>query len=316
MYLITGGTGFIGRALVERIAGYGRQVRVAVGENTEFTAQLNVAPIYIGNLALTVDYSEALQDVTTVIHLAARTHILKDFATDPMHEYYRINVFATLNLARQAAKNGVKRFIFLSTIKVNGEFTSIDKPFTTEDVPRPQDPYGISKYQAELGLQEIAAQTGMEVVIIRPPLVYGPGVKANFLNLIRCLSRSVPLPIGSIKNLRSFVALDNLVDLIVKCIDHPNAANQIFLISDGEDLSTVDLFRRLGRAIGFPALVLPIPISWLYFCGALFGKRGTIDRLCLSLRIDISMTCKLLHWAPLFGVDEGLRRVAKGVRKE
>jgi len=228
-----------------------------------------------------------------------------------LSDYRRVNTQDTLRLATLAAAHGVKRFIFLSSIKVNGDFTHPRKPFTPFDLPKPRDPYGISKLEAEQGLFRIAEETGMEVVIIRPPLVYGPNVKANFLSMVKILSNSIPLPFGCIRNLRSLVALDNLIDLILKCVAHPAAANQIFLVSDDEDLSTVELLRRMGCALGKPARLLPVPISCLTFLASIFGKHKLLQNACLSLQVDISKTRELLEWHPVVSVDEGLRQVAR-----
>ena len=232
-----------------------------------------------------------------------------------MHEFRRMNVVGTANLARQAAASGVKRFIFLSSAKVNGECSKAGQPFTADDAPAPQDPYGVSKNEAEQLLRQIAAETGMQVVIIRPPLVYGPGVKANFEYMMRCLARRVPLPLaGMTQNRRSLVALDNLVDLIVTCLNHPAAANQTFLVSDGEDLSTSDLLRRLGSAMGQPAHLFHVPHSVLKICAQILNKPSMYQRLCTSLQLDIAKTCQMLDWTPPISVDEGLQRAAKGFR--
>jgi UDP-glucose 4-epimerase len=245
-----------------------------------------------------------------VIHLAARVHVMQDVAVDPLAEFRMINVEGTLNLARQAAEAGVRRFIYLSTIKVNGEQTLPGHPFTERDLPAPLDPYGISKYEAEQGLRKLAQHTKMEVVIIRPPLVYGPGVKANFLNMMRWLHKGLPLPFATINNRRSLVALDNLIDLIVVCLKHPEAANQTFLVSDGEDLSTTGLLHRMAHALGRPPRLLPIPTSLLKVVAAILGRRDMAQRLCGSLQVDISKTKTLLGWSPPISVDEGLRRTA------
>jgi nucleoside-diphosphate-sugar epimerase len=214
-------------------------------------------------------------------------------------------------LAEAAAAAGVRRFIFISSIKVNGEATLPGAPYTAEAQPAPADPYGISKLEAEQGLRALAADTGLEVVIIRPPLVYGPGVKANFLSMMRWLHKGVPLPFGAIHNRRSLVALDNLVDLLVTCIDHPGAANQTFLVSDGEDLSTSELLRRMGFALGRPARLLPIPSRLLDVAAAMLGKTALAQRLCGSLQVDIGKTRELLNWSPPVGVDEALRKTAE-----
>jgi nucleoside-diphosphate-sugar epimerase len=238
---------------------------------------------------------------------------MRDAASDPLLAYRAANVEGTLNLARQAAAAGVRRFVFVSSIKVNGEQTAAGQAFGADDTASPQDAYGISKAEAEAGLKAIAVSTGMEVVIIRPPLVYGPGVKATFLSMMRWLQRGVPLPLGAVtRNRRSLVALDNLVDLIVTCVHHPAAANQTFLVSDGEDLSTTGLLQRLAAAMGVPARLLPVPAWALEAGAALLGRRAMLQRLCGNLQVDITKTRDVLGWLPPIGVDEGLRRAAAG----
>ena len=289
--LITGGTGFVGGALVKRLGD--KQVSLATRSDS-------------------AAWHKALVGITTVVHLAARVHVMHDTEADPLTAFRAVNVVDTLSLARQAAAAGIRRFVFISSVKVNGEATQPGRPFTADDAPAPLDAYGISKMEAEQGLRVIAAQTGMEVVIIRPPLVYGPGVKANFAAMMRWLRRGVPLPLGAIHNQRSLVALDNLVDLIVTCVDHPAAANQTFLVSDGEDLSTTQLLQRLGRALGKPARLIPVPASWLKLAAAMVGKPDVAQRLCGSLQVDIEKTRRLLGWTPPLSLDEGLRRAAVG----
>ena len=249
--------------------------------------------------------------VQIVIHAAARVHVMSESSADPLAEFRKVNVDGTLNLARQAVAAGVRRFIFVSSIKVNGEGTEPGKPYKADDAPAPVDPYGISKLEAEHGLLALAAETGMEVVIIRPVLVYGPGVKANFRSMMNWLNKGIPLPLGSIRNKRSLVALDNLVDLIVTCIEHPAAANQVFLVSDGEDLSTTELLRRMGAALGKPARLLPLPGAWLNGAACLLGKGAIAQRLCGSLQVDIEKTRRLLGWTPPVTVDEALRKTAR-----
>ena len=237
---------------------------------------------------------------------------MNEQAAYPLAEFRRVNVDGTIRLARQAAQAGVKRFIFLSSIKVNGEATQLGHPFLADQPPAPEDPYGISKREAEEGVRVLAQETGMEVVIIRPPLVYGPGVKANFLAMMRWLKRGIPLPLGAVtENRRSLVALDNLVDLIVTCLGHPAAANQTFLVSDAESLSTAALLRRMGDAIGRPTRLIPVPVPMLQLGAGLLGKRGMAQSLCGSLEVDISKTRDLLGWTPSISVDEGLRQTAE-----
>jgi len=239
---------------------------------------------------------------------------MQDDATDPLQAYREVNVKGTLNLASQAAQAGVRRFVFVSSIKVNGEATQPGQPFTADDVPSPLDPYGVSKLEAERGLREIEAETGMEVVIVRPPLVYGPSVKANFAAMMRWVARGIPLPLGAIHNARSMVALDNLVDLLVACLKHPAAAGQTFLVSDGQDVSTTELLRRTAQAMGKKALLLPVPASMLELGATLLGKRAVAQRLCGSLQLDIAKTRRLLGWNPPLTLDQGLKKAVEGMK--
>lgn len=232
-------------------------------------------------------------------------------ANDPLTAFRMVNVEGTLNLARHAAAAGVKRFVFISSVKVNGEGTSVGHPYTADDVPAPADPYGISKYEAEQELLALTTVTGMEVVIIRPVLVYGPGVKANMLSMMRWLHREIPLPLGAIDNRRSLVSIDNLVDLIVTCLDHPAAANQIFLASDGEDVSTTDLLRRMSACLGHPARLLPVPAGLLHCMAVLFGKSAVSQRLLGSLQVDIEKNRRLLGWSPPVTLNQALLSTAR-----
>jgi nucleoside-diphosphate-sugar epimerase len=314
MILVTGAKGFIGRALLERLA-LNDSFAGVVATSRSWNASLinGVQCLQVADLATDVEWKEALKGVTVVVHLAARVHVMNDKSADPLAEFRKINVDATIHLAKQAAAAGVKRFLYLSSIKVNGEITQLGRPFTADDLPRPQDPYGVSKYEAERELRTIAEQTGMEVVIIRPPLVYGPGVKANFASMIQIILRGVPLPLASVtSNRRSLVALDNLVDLIVTCITHPAAANQTFLVSDDEDVSTVELLRRIGLALNKTAKLFYVPKLLLQLGAALFNKSEIYQRLCGSLQVDINKTKELLNWKPPLSVDQGLRQVIKG----
>lgn len=265
-----------------------------------------------GSLSADFDWSDALVGVSVVVHCAARVHVMNEKSPNPLAEFRRVNVEGTMRIARQAAEAGVKRFIFLSSIKVIGEQSQPGAPFVADQRSNPEDSYGISKMEAEEGLLSIARQSGMDAVIIRPPLVYGIGVKANFLAMMRWLKRGVPLPLGAVTgNHRSLVALDNLVDLIVTCLDHPAAANQTFLVSDGESLSTAALCRRMAEALGRPARLVPVPVPLLRMGSLLLGKRVMAQRLCGSLEVDIGKTRELLGWEPPISVDEGLRRTAE-----
>jgi UDP-glucose 4-epimerase len=236
---------------------------------------------------------------------------LREQTDEPLQAFRRVNVAGSLNLARQAAEAGVRRFVYLSSIKVNGQSTALDRPFTADDTPAPGDAYGISKYEAEQSLREVAEQAGLELVIVRPPLVYGPGVKANFLAMLRWLDRGIPLPFGAVDNRRSLVALDNLVDLIVTCVQHPAAPGRVWLVSDGEDLSTPMLLRRAATALGRRAHLLPVPPGLLHNFARLLGKADAVQRLCGSLSIDIGATRRLLGWSPPVGVDAALQRTAR-----
>jgi nucleoside-diphosphate-sugar epimerase len=304
--LMTGGSGFLGSRLADKLMADTRC------ELTFATRQKAVAEcsrsVLIDDLNAGTEWSEALIDQAIVIHTAARAHIMKDEASDPFAAYRDVNVHGTLNLARQATAAGVKRFIFISSIKVNGEQTPLGQPFFSHDAPSPEDFYGISKHEAEQGLRELAAETGMEVVIIRPPLVYGPGVKGNFASMIKLVGKGLPLPLGAVHNKRSFVALDNLVDLIITCIDHPGAANETFLVSDGEDLSTTQLLRGVAEAMGKLSRLIPVPASLLQFGATLIGKKAVAQRLLGSLQVDISHTQKCLNWVPPLTVKQGLQR--------
>jgi len=311
--LVTGANGFVGSALCARLLRDGTLVRGAV---RSLSSQPDgVAAIAVGSLSSETDWTVALRSVGQVVHLAARVHVMNDKSSDPLAEFRRVNVEGSANLARQAAAAGVRRFVFLSSIKVNGEFTEAGQPFTADDDPAPEDPYGVSKHEAEQSLRQIADETGMEVVIIRPALVYGPGVKVNFESMMRWLMRGVPLPLAALtKNRRSLVALDNLVDLIVTCLNHPAAANQTFLVSDGEDLSTADLLKRMGFALGYPARLFYMPPSVLKLGAQVVNRPGIYQRLCGSLQLDITKTRQLLGWNPPVSVDEGLLRAAQGFR--
>jgi nucleoside-diphosphate-sugar epimerase len=304
--LLTGANGFLGSRLAVTLNStpYVR-LTAAVRRSVQLSA-MNV--VEVQSLDANTDWSDAVTDQQVVIHAAARAHIMKDEVVDPLVEYRQTNVDGTLNLARQAAVAGVRRFIFISSIKVNGERTYIGKPYTAEDIPAPEDAYGISKYEAEQGLLQIASDTELEVVIIRPPLVYGPGVKGNFFSMMRVVKKGFPLPLGATNNKRSFVALDNLVDLIITCINHPAAANQVFLAGDGESLSTTELLRGVAKAAGVSSRLIPVPAAVLMFGASLLGKKAIAQRLLGSLQVDISKARDLLGWTPPISVEEGLRR--------
>ena len=308
--LITGANGFVGQGLCSRLSDQDLSVR-AVKRSCAGASEA-IESVAVGDIDGNTDWSDALTGCDSVVHLAARTHIMNDTTLDPLSEFRKVNVDGTLNLARQAAMAGVKRFIFISSIKVNGEGTQLGQAFTADDVAAPEDAYGTSKAEAEAGLRQLSQETGIEVVIIRPPLVYGPGAKGNFASLLAWVSRGLPLPLGAItQNRRSLVGLDNLVDLILTCVVHPKAANQTFLVSDGEDLSTTELLQRMAQAMNRPALFLPLPTGLLAFAARLLGRKAVAQRLLGSLQVDIGKTCELLDWKPSVSVGEGLRRAAR-----
>ena len=312
--LLTGASGFVGGAVLQAM----RQRNVAVRPVFRSQALVLAAEctadeaVVVPTLDGSTEWTQALAGVDVVVHCAARAHVMRDEAVDPLAEYRRVNVGGTLHLARQAAAAGVQRFVFISSIKVNGETTQVGRSYVADDVPAPEDAYGVSKAEAEAGLRALANETGMALVIIRPVLVYGPGVKGNFLSMVRWVVRGVPLPLGAVTgNRRSLVALDNLVDLIVRCTDHPQAANQIFLASDGEDLSTADLLRRICLAQGVKTRLLAVPVWLLSLAARLMGRGAVAQRLLGSLQVDISKTQEVLGWQPPLSVDEGLKKIAE-----
>lgn len=303
--LVTGSNGFVGEALFNYLQEV-EQYHVSGSVRTADVARENL--FTVSELSENTDWFDALKGQNVVVHVAARAHVMDDSVGEPLAEYRRVNVAGTLNLARQAASAGVRRFIFISSIKVNGESTTIGSPFQHLDKAMPKDPYGISKSEAESGLWQINKESGMEIVIIRPPLVYGPGVKANFLSMMKLVSKNYPLPLGAICNRRSMVALDNLINLISTCINHPKAANQTFLVSDDHDISTTKLLEMMTQAAGKSPRLLPVPMSWLRLAGKLTGKQAVIERLCGNLQIDISHTKTTLGWQPPISLEEGVKR--------
>lgn len=309
--LITGATGFVGSALVNALENDLCYVPISVvrtkAERVDHVAQT----FCISDLSSTTDWREALKGCAVVVHAAARVHVMNEVALDALAEFRKVNVAGTVRLAQQAAEAGVRRFIFISSVKVNGECTDGRRPYTADDLPAPCDPYGVSKYEAEEALRRVSAETGMEVVIIRPTLVYGPGVKANFRNMMSWLKKGIPLPFGAIHNKRSLISIDNLVSLITVCLSHPKAVGETFLASDGVDLSTTELLKKTAAALGVQSRLLPVPARLLSTCAIIAGRRSLSQRLCGSLQVDIQKTQSLLGWSPPISIDDALNRTAK-----
>jgi nucleoside-diphosphate-sugar epimerase len=306
--LVTGASGFVGSAVVARLTGMDKYQLRTTGRSDQTGFSDGAEHLVTSDLVSDRNWVNAVRGVDTIIHSAARVHVRQDSVADPLAEFRLVNVKGTMNIARHAVDAGVRRFIHISSIKVNGESTVPGNPYTADDAPAPIDSYGISKNEAELGLMQLAKETGLEVVNIRPVLVYGPGVKANFESMMYWLLKGVPLPFGAIiNNRRSFVAIDNLVDLVVTCIDHPAAANQTFLVSDDEDLSTTDLMRRITIELGKPIRLFPVPARILHAGACMLGKRDIAQRLLGSLQVDIGKTKKTLGWEPVVSVNTALR---------
>ncbi len=313
--LITGADGFIGRAVALHMFRQRHHVIAVVrkprSEFTSLVARNKWTLVSVGAMGLETDWRVALDGVEVVVHLAARVHVMRDRSAGGLAEFRLVNVQGTERLAQMAAVAGVRRFIFMSSIKVNGEETPLGQPFTEANPPTPQDAYALSKWEAEQALMKVSRETGLGVVILRPPLVYGPEVKANCLRLMKWLARGVPLPLGAVRNQRSLLYLGNLVSAIDACLTHPSAANQTFMVSDGEDLSTPELIRRMAFALGRPGRLIPVPTAVLMAGATLLGKRGVAARLCGSLQVDITKARKMLGWTPPVSVDEGLRLTAE-----
>ena len=312
--LLTGASGFVGRALAMfLVQKKGLDVRCASRQALNLDGVDNIV---IPTLDSTSDWSTHLSGIKTVIHCAARVHVMNETATDPLALFRQINVDGTMRLAEQAALAGVQQFIFLSSVKVNGEQTELGRPFKETDTACPMDAYGTSKYEAEQALIALSARSSMAVTIIRPPLVYGPGVGANFRNLMQIVKMGVPLPLASVRNLRSFVYLGNLIDFIARCIDHPNAMNQTFLISDGFDMSTPALLQRGAKAFNKPARLFPFPPTLLSLVAQFLGRKGMADRLCQCLQVDISRARTQIDWQAPFNVMHGIQETADALLKE
>lgn len=311
--LITGANGFVGRALCAELHERGFAVRAAVrSANVEFD---DLEREIVGAIDAETDWTNALHGVDVVIHLAARVHVMLDDASDPLEAFRRVNVAGTEHLARSAAASGVRRLVYVSSIKVNGEASSEGEKFSESDMPAPQDPYGVSKCEAEQALYRVAAETGLEVVIIRPPLVYGAGVKGNFAQMLKVLHKGIPLPLASVNNRRSLVYVGNLVGALILCATHPAAAGQTYLVSDGEDISTPDLLRQLGAAMGHPARLFSCLPVLLKLAGGLTDKADQVERLLGSLQVDSSKIRRELGWQPPFSLQQGLQATAESSRQ-
>ncbi len=308
--LITGITGFVGKAVCKRL----RQDKDHMLTGSTRTKDLGSGPervplYHIPEIGPNTDWTQAVSGADVVIHLAARVHIMKDRATNPLAEFRKVNTEGTIKLAKQAAVAGVKRFIFISTVKVAGE-RSPEGGFTETETPKPEDAYGISKWEAEQALTNLSKTAKMDIVILRPPLVYGPGVKGNFSSLMSAIKKGLPLPLGAIQNHRSLLFVDNLADAIAVAVTHPGAANQTFFISDKETISTPDLIRKTAAALGRKPRLINLPIGLLRFAGALTGKTGAVQRLIGSLTVNTDLIQTQLEWQPPFSIETGLKNTA------
>ena len=308
--LVTGSSGFVGSALCSHLVSRDFDV-VATAQNLPNAHVPRVDYRIVTKLNAATDWHDALAGVQTVIHCAARVHVMRDHAQDPLTEFFRVNTLGTETLTRAAAHCGVKRLVFLSSIKVNGESALLDAPFDQTSPPKPQDPYAISKWEAEKALTRVSAETGLEIVVLRCPLVYGPGVKGNLLRLLQAVDHGIPLPLALARNHRSLIYLDNLTDAITTCLTHPVAAGKTYLVSDGEDISTAELIARIAQALGKPSRLWPFPLGLMELAGRMSGKSDEIARLLGSLCIDSSKICNELDWTPPYTLEQGLAETAQ-----
>lgn len=306
--LVTGANGFVGQALCKRLLDSGLHVRGAVRRENAALPH-GVEPAIVGDIDGNTDWSGALRGIDCITHLAARVHVMHETSLDPLTEFRRVNVAGTQHLANSAANSGVKRLVYVSSIKVNGEAT-LDAPFSEKDEPNPQDPYGISKWEAEQALQRISQSTCLEIAIVRPPLVYGPGVGGNFVRMLGWIKKGIPLPFASINNRRSMIYVENLADALVLCATHPDAKNETFLVSDGKCISTPDLIRMLSQRMGRKSGIFPFPVTLLQLLGNLTGKSAEIERLTGSLEIDPSKIRDKFDWKPPHSLEDGLSETA------
>jgi nucleoside-diphosphate-sugar epimerase len=308
LVLVTGANGFVGQSLCKQFEADELSIRCVV--RTANHAHQGKTFFPVGDIGLNTDWSAALEGVEQVVHLASRAHITRESSTDPLGEYRRVNVEGTRRLVQQAIVAGVQRFVYVSSVKVNGEMTT-DSPYQEDDNPEPEDAYGISKWEAEQVLWDVTQGTGCEAVVLRPPLMYGPGVKANFLRLMHAVQRGIPLPFAAVQNKRSLLYVDNLVDAIRVCLHHPQAAGQTFLVSDGEDVSTPELIRRIARALNRTARIVPVPMFLLQTGAALIGKTSAMNRLTGSLQINSHKIHQQLGWHPSFSMSQGLEETSR-----
>ncbi len=310
--LITGANGFVGQPLCAALLAQGWRVKGALRSPHQLGAGLE--PVIVGEIDGETDWTNALSGVDVVLHLAARVHVMKDDSIDPLAEFLKVNLHGTTNLARQAAKTGVKRLVYISSIKVNGESTGLNQSFSESDSADPQDPYGVSKWQAEQALQQISQETGLEIVIVRLPLVYGPGVKGNFISLLSAIDKGVPLPLAGANNARSLIYVGNLVDALSVCAKHPAAAGQTFLVSDGEDVSTAMLVEKIARVLGRSNRAFYFPPVLMRAAGMVLGRSAQIDRLFDSLRVNSGKIRNQLSWFAPYTLEQGLRATADWYR--
>lgn len=310
-FLVTGASGFVGKHLCAELLSRGQPVRAAVRASRKLDSELE--QVLVSSIDGGTDWSDALRDVEVVIHLAARAHILNEKADDPLFEFLKVNLHGTQKLASQAARAGVKRLVYVSTIGVNGRNTNGRRPFSEQDAPNPHSPYAVSKWQTELALQALA-ETGLEITVVRPPLVYGAEAPGNVAEMLRFLGKRVPLPLASVHNRRSLIYVKNLVDALIACATHPAAAGQTYLVSDNEDISTPELLRLLGAAMGLPAILLPCPPALFGLVGRLSGKSAQIESLLGSLQIDSAKIRRELGWLPPYTLQQGLQETAEWYR--
>ena len=313
-YLVTGANGFVGKLLCVELLKRGQTVRAALRSPHQVPG--GVESVTIGTIDGNTDWTETLRGVDVVIHLAARVHVMKDTAADPLAEFLKVNLHGTENLAEQAVKAGVKRLIYVSSIKVNGEQTQGQHSYTEQDIPTPQDPYGISKWEAEQSLQRIMQRTGLEVVIVRPPLVYGQGVKGNFINLLAAINKGIPLPLAAANNKRSLIYVGNLVDVLITCATHPSAAGQTYLVRDGEDISTAALVEKIVVALGCKSRSFYFPPNMLRLVAAVLGRSNQVARLLGSLRVSDTKIRSELGWTSSYTLEQGLQATVDWYRTE